>query len=80
MIRSEKLILISKFIGHKKPMNYDSDWNHLIPVLRELTSILPNHKESPMKEMFEGLNSFDIEKTFNYCVLSIIEFQKQTGN
>jgi hypothetical protein len=78
LTRLEKQILISKFIGHRKPMSYDTDWNHLIPVVRTILSIETEHRIYPIKDIINGLISTDIEKVFNYTVLAIENFKNKT--
>ena len=78
MTRVEKLILISKFIGQKRAMNYDIDWNHLIPVVRTILSIETEHRIYPINEMIKAMISTDIEKLFNYTVIAIVEFKNKT--
>lgn len=78
MTRLEKRILISKFIGHKKPMDYDSDWNHIIPVVRCILTIEPEHRIYPIKNIINGLINTDIETVFNYSVLAIEQFKNKT--
>jgi hypothetical protein len=78
MTRLEKQILISKFIGHKRPMNYDTDWNHIIPVFRTILSIEPEHRIYPINEMIKAMISTDIEKLFNYSVIAIENFKNKT--
>lgn len=78
MTRIEKQILISKFISHKKPMNYDTDWNHLIPVVRVILSMETEHRIYPYKDIIKGLINTDIETVFNYTVLAIEEFKNKT--
>lgn len=78
MTRLEKQILISKFIGHKRPMNYDTDWNHIIPVVRTILLIEPEHRIYPIKNIINGLINTDIESVFNYTVIAIEQFKNKT--
>lgn len=73
MHRLEKNLLLVKFLGfNNKTINFDTDWNYLMQVVRQVYSLEPDSDEqTPIKDMTEALLDVDIEKTFNYAVLSV---------
>jgi hypothetical protein len=73
MTRPEKNLLLIKFLGfNNKTINFDTDWNFLMKVVRRVYDLEPDSDaQTPIKDMTESLLDVDIEKTFNYAVLSV---------